>query len=65
VRVPLAWYLSQHTPLAIKGIWIAMALGFTVTGVVGYLYYVYGGWRKAAAKIQMPMEKPIDAILEA
>ncbi len=65
VRVPLAWYLSQHTPLGTKGIWIAMALGFAVTGAVGYLYYVYGGWRKSAARIQGPAEKPIEAILEA
>jgi hypothetical protein len=42
-----------------------MATGFAVTAVVGYLYYVYGGWKKAAAKIQTPMEKPIEAILEA
>jgi putative MATE family efflux protein len=65
VRVPFAWFLSQHTPLGTKGIWIAMATGFAVTAVVGYLYYVYGGWKKAAAKIQTPMEKPIEAILEA
>ena len=32
VRVPLAWFLSQRTPLGIKGIWIAMAAGFAVTG---------------------------------
>jgi hypothetical protein len=42
-----------------------MAAGFAVTGIVGYLYYVYGGWRKAAAKIQMPMDKPAEVILEA
>ena len=65
VRVPLAWYLSQHTSLGIKGIWIAMACGFAVTAAVGYLYFIFGGWRKAASKIQAPMEKPVEAILEA
>jgi putative MATE family efflux protein len=65
VRVPLAWYLSQHTPLATKGIWIAMAAGFCVTSVVGYLYYLWGGWGKTAAKIQAPVEKPVEAVLEA
>ena len=65
VRVPLAWYLSQHTPLATKGIWIAMAMGFAVTGVVGYLYYRLGSWKKASAKIQSPMEPPVEMILEA
>ena len=65
VRVPLAWYLSQHTPLAIKGIWIAMAAGFCVTGCVSYLYYLSGRWKKAAAKIQTPIEKPVEVVLEA
>ncbi len=65
VRVPLAWYLSQRTPLGIKGIWIAMAAGFAVTGAVGYLYYLSGRWKKTAAKIQSPMDKPIDMIMEA
>jgi putative MATE family efflux protein len=64
VRVPLAWFLSQHTPLAIKGIWIAMAAGFAVTAVVGYLYFLLGGWEKSAAKIQASQEKPVEAVLE-
>jgi putative MATE family efflux protein len=65
VRVPGAWYLSQHTPLRTKGIWIAMAAGFVVTAIISYLYYISGRWQKAAAKIQAPMDKPIEAILEA
>jgi putative MATE family efflux protein len=64
VRVPGAWYLSQHTRLQIKGIWIAMAAGFVVTAVVSYLYYLTGRWKKAAAKIQAPMGKPIEPMLE-
>jgi len=65
VRVPLAWYLSQHTSLATKGIWIAMGAGFVVTGVVSYLYYLTGRWKKAADKIQAPMDKPIEMVIEA
>lgn len=42
VRVPLAWFLSQHTPLGARGIWIAMAAGFCVPGCVSYLYYLTG-----------------------
>ena len=62
VRVPVAWYLSQHTRLAIKGIWLAMALGFVVTGVINYMYYLSGRWKKSAAKIQAPpIEEPIPA----
>jgi putative MATE family efflux protein len=64
VRVPLAWYLSQHTALGAKGIWLAMAAGFCVTGCVSFLYYLSGRWKKAAAKIQVPREKRIEAALE-
>lgn len=67
VRVPLAWYLSQHTRLQAKGIWIAMAAGFMVTATISFLYYLSGRWKKAAAKIQMPQakEQARTAILEA
>lgn len=65
VRVPLAWFLSQRTPLGTKGIWIAMAAGFAVTGTVGFLYYLSGRWKKATAKIQSPRDTPIDLIAEA
>ena len=51
VRVPVAWYLSQNTPLKARGIWIAMAAGFMVTATIGYLYYLTGRWKKAASKI--------------
>jgi putative MATE family efflux protein len=51
VRVPLAWYLSQNTPLKVRGIWIAMAAGFIVTSTIGYLYYLTGRWKKASTRI--------------
>jgi len=66
VRVPLAWFLSQRTPLGTRGIWIAMAAGFAVTGVVGYLYYASGRWKKAAARIQgSSLDTPLDMVTEA
>lgn len=63
VRVPLAWWMSQHTPLRTKGIWLAMAIGFLVTGGVNYMYYLSGRWKKAAAKLQSPppAEEPLPA----
>ncbi len=54
VRVPLAWYMSQHTWLKATGIWIAMAAGFFVTAIINFLYYLSGRWKKSTAKIQMP-----------
>jgi putative MATE family efflux protein len=54
IRVPLAWFLSQHTRLHEKGIWLAMAAGFMVTAAINFLYYLSGRWKKSTAKIQMP-----------
>jgi putative MATE family efflux protein len=64
VRVPLAWYLSQNTPLKAKGIWIAMAAGFMVTATIGYLYYLTGRWKKAASRIHAFKEPMQTAALE-
>jgi putative MATE family efflux protein len=58
VRVPLAAFLSRHTSLGMKGIWIAMAAGFAVTAGVNFLYYLSGRWRKIAGKILAPAEEP-------
>ncbi len=60
VRVPLAWHLSQNTPLKVRGIWIAMAAGFLVTATIGFLYYLTGRWKKAAAKIHS-FQEPVQA----
>jgi putative MATE family efflux protein len=67
VRVPLAWYWSQHTRLQVKGVWLAMAAGFAVTATISFLYYLTGRWKKSAAKIQMTQAKePVQpAIIEA
>ncbi len=65
VRVPLAWFLSQHTRLGMTGIWIAMAAGFVVTSVISYLYYASGRWKKTAVKIQAPIEDLAGAAIEA
>jgi putative MATE family efflux protein len=56
VRVPLAAFLSRHTALGVKGVWIAMAAGFVVTASVNYLYYLSGRWKKTASQILAPVE---------
>jgi putative MATE family efflux protein len=64
VRVPLAAFLSQHTSLGMRGIWIAMSAGFVVTAGVSYLYYLSGRWKKSVGKIQMPSEEQVGAAIE-
>jgi putative MATE family efflux protein len=65
VRVPLAWFLSQHTSLGMTGIWIAMAAGFVVTSGISYLYYASGRWKKSVVEIQAPAEDRLSAPLKA
>lgn len=65
VRVPLAWFLSQHTSLGMTGIWIAMAAGFVVTSVISYLYYLSGRWKKFATQTPIPVEDRMEIAQEA
>ncbi len=44
VRVPLAALLSR-TELGIRGIWIAIDIGFAVGMAVSLIYYFFGKWR--------------------
>lgn len=55
VRVPLAAYLSRHTSLGMKGIWIAMGASFVVTAVFSFSYYLSGRWRESAGIILAPI----------
>ncbi len=64
VRVPLAAYLSRHTSLGMKGIWIAMAAGFVVTATISYVYYLSGRWKKSAIKISMSGEETIQPAVQ-
>jgi len=47
VRIPLAAVLSS-TGLGIRGIWLAVVIGFAVGLASSLSYYFAGGWKKAA-----------------
>ena len=44
-RIPLAWFLSQKTPLAERGIWTAILISTYVTLILNYFYYKTGRWK--------------------
>lgn len=46
IRVPLAYYLSRHTPLGSNGIWVAMVVSVNVTFLLSLIYFIKGHWRK-------------------
>ncbi|MDR4346599.1 MATE family efflux transporter, partial [Bacillus anthracis] len=45
VEVPVAYYLSYHTNLGIKGIWIGYPAAFIVSLLLQYGYYKLS-WKK-------------------
>jgi Na+-driven multidrug efflux pump len=47
VRIPLAAYLSS-TELGIRGIWLAVVIGFAAGLAASLGYYFSGRWKKAA-----------------
>jgi putative MATE family efflux protein len=47
VRVPLAAILSK-TELGLRGIWIAVVIGFAIGLSISLIYYFMGRWKKAA-----------------
>lgn len=46
VRVPMAYYLSNATPLGVKGVWWAMVLSPIVGAILNYGYYRTGRWKR-------------------
>lgn len=54
LRVPLAEIFSKH--LGIDGVWIGIAVSFTISFFLALAYYKLGFWRKKA-KIMMLKEK--------
>jgi Na+-driven multidrug efflux pump len=47
IRLPLAFYLSKHTSLGSKGIWIAMVISVNITLILSFIYFVKGRWRRS------------------
>jgi putative MATE family efflux protein len=48
IRLPVAYFLSQHTSLGLNGIWLASPIHWFVTALLGLLYFIFGNWQKAA-----------------
>lgn len=45
VRLPLAYFLSKYTTLASSGIWTAMTISSTLSGITSMAYYRSGRWK--------------------
>ncbi len=57
IRVPVAYYLSQKTPLGSKGIWIGIAVSFTLSCTMNGGYFATGRWKKKRLIELQPITK--------
>ncbi|MEA3305581.1 MAG: MATE family efflux transporter, partial [Candidatus Omnitrophota bacterium] len=46
--VPMAYYLSKHTLLGLRGIWWAVATSHAVNAVLTIIWFELGLWKKRA-----------------
>jgi putative MATE family efflux protein len=53
LRIPMAWWFSQHSSLGIDGIWMAMLVSMGLAVILSGLYYKFGKWRE---------KKPLHAV---
>lgn len=47
IRLPLAYFLSKYTALKSDGIWTAMTISSSLSGITSMVYYKSGRWRKS------------------
>ncbi|MFZ5353862.1 MAG: MATE family efflux transporter [Bacillota bacterium] len=46
IRIPVAYYLALNTPLGSRGIWVGIAVSFTLGCIMNGSYYFTGRWKK-------------------
>lgn len=54
LRVPLAYVLSNHTPLGVNGLWWSVAISNVVGGVLSFLWYIRGSWKQRLVTEERP-----------
>jgi putative MATE family efflux protein len=45
LQLPLAWWLSQHTALAYRGVFIAVPVAYTALAVISAVFFRRGSWK--------------------
>jgi Na+-driven multidrug efflux pump len=45
LRFPLAYVLSAHTPLQVRGIWYAFPITTVLSAMMAAYWFTWGGWR--------------------
>ena len=47
ILLPLSYFLSQHTPLGLSGIWVSFPITNLITATTVFLIYRQGSWQKS------------------
>lgn len=45
LQLPLAWYMSQHTPLAWRGVFVAVVGAYTALAAISAVFFRRGTWK--------------------
>lgn len=45
LQLPLAWWLSQHTALGFRGVFIAVPIAYTALAVISAVFFKRGAWK--------------------
>ena len=45
LQLPLAWYMSQHTALAWRGVFVAVVGAYTALACISAVFFRRGGWK--------------------
>lgn len=48
LQLPLAWYMSQHTALAWRGVFVAVVGAYTALAIISAVFFRRGAWKTRA-----------------
>jgi putative MATE family efflux protein len=54
LQIPLAYFLSKHTPMGTDGIWWSTPVANVATAIVAYLWFARGNWKTRRLTGQTP-----------
>jgi len=56
LQIPLAFLLSQHTPLGVAGVWWSTPLTNVVTATIAVIWFARGSWKTRSLIARAPVE---------
>ena len=57
-EIPLAWWLSTHTPLGPRGVFWALTIAYSGLAVVSAVVFRRGSWKERTVRHVQPAFRP-------